>query len=425
MLRIKKTKWIARALALALTGGVAVVTTACTDEDNAIVQDREDTRESDTALEESVHDRPEETGDSPEIAEKPPESEEQDYNELAARIEEGAVAYLEAIKAGDIETILSMTAPEDVIYDKLSGIQDFETGKEFIRTLFGDLTYEWQEDRSTERYVGEAMNGELGVEPFFLDLYIGMPHTIFFNSCLTVPGVMFQDGEKIPDGYKVTSDEDALRIVRSIAEMLPLEDTTIKVELQDDGVFYFEMVGPFMCMDGTAFHSGENFLPDYLSDKIYDGVVVGKSDGLFRGYQEEWTEILSLLQQKDFEGLIALANGNPDKYIKKVLSTWTPYRTPEELTEAQRAFFDSYVEQIEVYVSEMTFGNLRDVDVIFVTPAIGLYDDEDMEWYTEKGIKDCTLVSELGGDRERNLISVMSDLLSPIEDAIEYAEKNY
>lgn len=37
VLRIKKTKWIARALALALTGGVAIVTTACTDEDNAIV----------------------------------------------------------------------------------------------------------------------------------------------------------------------------------------------------------------------------------------------------------------------------------------------------------------------------------------------------------------------------------------------------
>lgn len=423
MLRIKKTKWIARALALALTGGVAVVTTACTDGDNAIVQDREDTRESDTALEEAVHDRTEETGDSPENTEKSPESEGQDYNGLAARIEEGAVAYLEAIKSGDIETILSMTDPEDVIYDKLSGIQDFETGREFIRTLFGGLTYEWQEDRRTERCVEEALNGDR--KPFFLDLYIGMPHTIFFNSCLTVPGVMFQDGEKIPDGYKVTSDEDALRIVRSIAEMLPLEDTTIKVELQDDGVFYFEMVGPFMCMDGTDFHSGENFLTDYLSDKIYDGVVVGKSDGLFRGYQEEWTEILSLLEQKDFEGLIALANGNPDKYIKKVLSTMTPYRTPEELTEAQRAFFDSYVEQIEVYVSEKNFGNLRDVDVIFVTPAIGLYDDEDMEWYTEKGIKDCTLVSDFGGDRDRNLISVMSDLLSPIEDAIEYAEKNY
>lgn len=166
-------------------------------------------------------------------------------------------------------------------------------------------------------------------------------------------------------------------------------------------------------------------MTDYLSDEIYDGVVVGKSDGLFKDYQEEWTEILSLLEQKDFEGLIALANGNPDKYIKKTLSTRTPYRTPEELAEAQRAFFDSYVEQIEVYISEMTFGNLRDVDVIFVTPAIGLYNDQDMEWYTKKGIKDCTLVSELGGDRERNLISVMSDLLSPIEDAIEYTEKNY
>jgi len=132
-----------------------------------------------------------------------------------------------------------------------------------------------------------------------------------------------------------------------------------------------------------------------------------------------------LLKQKDFEGLIALANGNPDLYINQAFAKRTSYRTPEELTEAQRAFFDNYVEQIKVYVQEMTFveSQSHDFGVIIVTPAIQLHDDEEMEWCTENGIKQHTLsILCVGGDSKDDLISVMNDLLSPIEKGIEYAE---
>lgn len=431
MLKFRKTKWMAGLLALALTGGLAVTTTACGNEGRESVRDEEDRKESDKKPEvsdekpETGADKPEEAGGRQESAENPSENDEQDYSALAARIDEGAVAYLEAMKTGDIETILSMTDPESFLYKKLSGIKDYEVGREFIRTLYSGLVYEWQGESDTEDYVERVMGGEQVWNGFSLNLYLGVPDTVGFRLYLTVPGVVFQDGELIPDGYEVTSDEEAMEIVRSVAKLLPVESTPFTVELQEDGGFYFEMVGPFSCMNDSDFESGENFLTKFLSEQISDGVIVGKSDGLFKGYQEEWAQMYSLLKQKDFDGLIAMANGEPDKYIKKTFSEQKPYRTPEELTEEQRAFYDSYVEQIQIYVSEVTYAKMQQCHftVSIVAPALDPYDREEMAWYTENGIKECTIEYDLGSDREENLIEVMKALLSPIEDAIEYAEK--
>lgn len=392
MLKLRKTKWIAGFLALALAGGVMVTATAC-----------------------GTGDR--EAGDSQESAGKPLESGEQDYSGLAARIDEGVVAYLEAMKAGDIETMLSMTDPDSKIYRKLSGIKEYETGKEFIRTLYGGIVYGWPEDSDTEYKIARAI--EQDQDYFYLDMYVGIPDTIYFTQCLTVPGVVFQDGELIPEGYEVKSNEEAMQIVRSVAEMLPLVDTTITVELQEDGGFYFDVLGPFHCMDDSDFESGENFLPEFLSEKIFDEVIVGESDILYKENPEEWTQILSLLKQKDFDGLFALASGEPDKYIKRQNS----FKTPEGLTETQRAFYDSYIEQIEVYISAMRYSESKrySMSVMIVAPATSL-NDQEMEWYNENGIKEYTIDFRFG---EEDLDDAMSSLLLPLKHGIEYAEKKY
>lgn len=396
MLKLRKTKWIAGFLVLALAGGVMVTATAC-----------------------GTGDR--EAGDSQESAGKPLESGEQDYSGLAARIDEGVVAYLEAMKAGDIETILSMTDPDSRIYRKLSGIKEYETGKEFIRTLYGGIVYGWPEDSDTEYKIAYTI--EQGWDYFYLDMYVGVPDTIYFTQCLTVPGVVFQDGELIPEGYEVKTNEEALQIVRSVAELLPLVDTTITVELQENGGFYFDVSGPFHCMDDSDFESGENFLPEFLSEKIFDEVIVGEADIQYKENQEEWTLILSLLKQKDFDGLLALANGEPDKYIRQSFSSQTSYKTPEELTEAQRAFYDSYIEQIEVYVSATSYSESKgySMSVMIVAPATSL-NDQEMEWYNENGIKEYTIDFWFG---EEDLDSAMSSLLRPLKHGIEYAEKKY
>lgn len=125
------------------------------------------------------------------------------------------------------------------------------------------------------------------------------------------------------------------------------------------------------------------------------------------------------------DGLLALVNGNPDTYIKKVFSTKTSYKTPEELTETQRAFYDSYVEKMEVYASEMTFtgSNDRLISVMIIAPAISL-NHQKMEWYTENGIMEYETEYRFGKDRADGLVDAMSGILSLLEDGTEYAEKN-
>ena len=76
MLKIRKTKWIARFLALTLAAGAAAVTTACGGEDKAVVQDEaekkggESSGEPEGRPEDPVKDKPDEVGDHPEGAEK-------------------------------------------------------------------------------------------------------------------------------------------------------------------------------------------------------------------------------------------------------------------------------------------------------------------------------------------------------------------
>ncbi|MCM1057745.1 MAG: hypothetical protein NC517_09075 [Firmicutes bacterium] len=444
MIKLGRRKWIAGVLALALAGGLAVTTTACGGADRETERNEGVRKESDKEPEaawnggesdenlsedagngrEDADDPLENGGDGQQNAVDPSENAAQDYGELAARIEEGAVTYLEALKAGDIKTVLSMTDPESVTYKKLSGIQDYETGKEFVSALFGRAVYKWKEERNTERYVEEIMGGEQAGRDFYLSIYVGMPSTTYLSMFLVLPGVVFQDGELIPEGYKVSSDEEALEMVRSAAALIPLEDTALSVELQEDGEFWFDMVGPFLCLDDTDFGSGENFLPEYLTEQIFDGKIVGKSDGVFEEDNEDYMEILALLRQKDFDGLLALANGNPDKYIKKVFSEQTPYRTPEELTEAQRAFYDSYVEQIEVYIEMTAYPESKGISaaVLIAAPARGWRDREREEWYAENGIKECTVAFRFG---DKGLIDAMSTLLRPLKHGIEYAEQYY
>lgn len=417
MIKNRKTKWIVRILALALAGGLAVATTACGGADREDVRDEEVREGSDRG--------PETAGNGQQSEVSPSEDTVQDHSELAARIEESAVTYLEALKAGDIQTVLSMTDPESVTYRKLSGIQDYETGKEFVRTLFCRTVYEWEEERNTERYTERIMGGELESRDFPLSMYVGIPHTTFLGKFLVMPGIVFQDGELIPEGYEVSSDEEALEMVRSVAAVLPLEDKSIMVELQEDGEFWFEMTGPFLFLDDPDFESVEDFLPKYLTEQIFDGRIVGTSDGVFEEDNEDRMEILALLRQKDFDGLLALANGNPDKYIRETFSKQTPYRTPEELTEAQKAFYDSYVEQIEVYISMTTYPESKSVSistvVVIAAPARG-WSDQEREWCAENGIKECTIKTRFGSD---GLIDVMDTLLRPLKQGIEYAEQFY
>lgn len=435
MLKTLKAKCIAGLLALAVVGGgitAAVVVSSSNDkevvqeDDRNKTQDDKNVKEPDKQPDDKQPDdkqpddkqpdseKDKEDGDVSGPTVTPAVSAEKDYKSMAEQIDAAAISYLEAMKAGDIETILSLTDPEDWLYEKLSGIKEYETGKEFIRTVSSNLRYEAVEEGSTEYRLKDEL--ERGKNEFFLKQYLALPHTVLFREMLTVPGVVFEEGEHIPEGYKVESAEEAMRIVRTVMEKIPLNSSNISVSLQEDGTFYFSITGAFSMIDSTKFGSDETFLEDFLSEFIYGGTTVGASDRVFKGQQEEWEQLLSLLKSGDFTGLYELASGEPEIYGRA-------HKSPEGLTEEQRAFLDSYIEQIEVYISDITWDKTKSYSttVMVVSPALSL-DKEEMAWLTENGVKEDDIAWRIGGEDKRDLQRAMERFLAFWDDAISHAE---
>lgn len=66
---------------------------------------------------------------------------EPDYAALAVQAENMVKDYVEALKAGDVETILSMTKPDSDLYKELSLIKDYETTEAFLQAMFAGSCY--------------------------------------------------------------------------------------------------------------------------------------------------------------------------------------------------------------------------------------------------------------------------------------------
>lgn len=416
MFKTLKAKCIAGLLSLAVIGGgITAAVLVNSNPDQEVVQDESKTQNDGNPDKQPDDNRDKENGDAgKEPAGTPALSEGKDYKALAEQIDAAIITYLEALKAGDIETVLSMINPEDNVYYKLSGIKDYENAKEFIRTVYENLCYGEIEEGSTEYRLKDMY--ERGEDEFHLGLDVALPANLIFDDLLTVPGVLYQEGEFIPKGYEVKSAEEAMQIIRTVMKRIPLISDIVTVEMQEDGTFYFDITLAYSILDLGFFNRyGENFMEEFLTYEIPDGNVI-TSDVTFAGeYREEWEQVLSLMRQKDFEGLCELANSDTSKYTIR----GTAYKTGEELTEEQRAFLDSYIEQIEVYISDAYMPDLT--SVIVIAPATGIYTMDDIAWSTENGVKEIHRANCLGGGIG-DLRTAIRDLLVCWEQAITYAK---
>ncbi len=421
MLKTLKAKCIAGLISLAVVGGgitAAVVVSSNNDKEVVQENDRNKTQDDKDNIKEPDKQPDDKEDVTPEITKTPSVNEEKDCKTMAEEIDAAAISYLEAMKAGDIETILSLTNPENEVYEDLSRINKYASGKEFIRTVYTKLRYGEIEEGSTEYQLFES-----GLNRFSLKQYVALPDTMMFDEMLLVPGVVFQEGEHIPSEYQVKSEEEAMQIVRTVMEKVPLASYNIEVELQEDGTFYFDIEWGYYMLkylrDVLDADSSEMLLADFLSESIPGGKTVGVLDEEFKGRQEEWEQMLLLLRKGDFNGLYELTRREPETYVDLGAYTGYTYSSPEGLTEEQRAFFDSYIKQIEVYIRM----NISSAKVMLVAPALS-WDEEEMAWLTENQVKEVTFSGRIGGDETEHLSEEMYYFLTPWQDAILYAEYN-
>ena len=232
---------------------------------------------------------------------------EPDYATLAVQAENMVKDYVEALKAGDVEAILSMTKPDSDLYKELSLIKDYKTTAEFLQAMFaGSCYYMEGTSEDTERNIKNAI--EDGDSDFYLHYVdMAMPDKLHFSEF--IPNAMFEDGELIPEDYAPATNEEAMQVVKAVAKELPVTLQNIKLTTPDEngkmyvksGTDYFDFLFDTLYERDLT----EDFVINYVTEEseYLGGRIVNSPDGVYEEDDEIWKQLLPMIEQKDMAGM--------------------------------------------------------------------------------------------------------------------------
>ena len=316
---------------------------------------------------------------------------EPDYAALAVQAENMVKDYVEALKAGDVETILSMTKPDSDLYKELSLIKDYETTEAFLQAMFaGSCYYVEGTPEDMERNVRNAIEG--GDSDFYL-LYVdlAMPNKLHFSEF--VPNAMFDDGEQIPEEYAPANNEEAMQVVKAVAKELPLTLQNMKLTTPDENGKMYVKSGSqyFDFLFDNLYESDltEEFVANYVTKetRFLGGKIVNSSDGVYEEDDETWKQLMPMIEQKDMNGMFEYYITLTGKDLRDSSENTFVYGDVKNLTPEQQAYVDSFVDRIVFYHCDLTWekSKERDSDLMYIVPVLD-YDEEKQAWLLENNI---------------------------------------
>ncbi len=316
---------------------------------------------------------------------------EPDYAALAVQAENMVKDYVEALKAGDVETILSMTKPDSDLYKELSLIKDYETTEAFLQAMFaGSCYYVEGTPEDMERNVRNAIEG--GDSDFYL-LYVdlAMPNKLHFSEF--VPNAMFDDGEQIPEEYAPANNEEAMQVVKAVAKELPLTLQNMKLTTPDENGKMYVKSGSqyFDFLFDNLYESDltEEFVANYVTKetRFLGGKIVNSPDGVYEEDDETWKQLMPMIEQKDMNGMFEYYITLTGKDLRDSSENTFVYGDVKNLTPEQQAYVDSFVDRIVFYHCDLTWekSKERDSDLMYIVPVLD-YDEEKQAWLLENNI---------------------------------------
>ena len=327
---------------------------------------------------------------------EPTEAPEPDYEAMARNIEAKLTIYFDAWKNGDIETIISMTKPEDELYEYLTILKEYENIERLLQMVYADIIFQDYSEALADR-VKYSMDDS----SFFVTNEVAMPYANLIAD--RIPSTLYQPGDIIEEGFRPADDEEALEIISKLVKDLPLEARNIKISMPDaEGNFYVlegERYFDFFANELNTYELDEEYLLSYveaLFDPLGDKIVAAE-DSVYTDYNaEHWPKIIELFLHKDFDGMFeyytVLFDGLDLRTYEFAL-----YDENKELllTDAQLAFLNDFVDNIEVFHRDIArVGNKEQLDTIYyICPAVDSLDEEVQAWYTENDIKEVTYES--------------------------------
>lgn len=316
---------------------------------------------------------------------------EPDYAALAVQAENMVIAYVEALKAGDVEVVLSMTKPDSDLYKELSLIKDYETTAEYLQAMFaGSCCYTEGTLQDTERNVRNAMEG--GKKEFYLTgVQLAMPEKRNFSEF--IPNLMFEDGETIPEDYAPATNEEALQVVKNVAKELPLTLQIVELTTPDENGKMYVKSGSryFDFLFDTLYEWAltEDFVMNYVTkeSEYLGGRIVNSPEGVYEEDDEIWKQLLPMIEQKDMNGMFEYYITLTGKDLRDTVENSFVYGDVKNLTPEQQAYVDSYIDRIVFYHCDLTWQKSmeKDSDLMYIVPVLD-YDEKLQTWLLENNI---------------------------------------
>lgn len=343
------------------------------------------------------HQEPAIVQEEPENKVSEPEEEREiitDPEVLATMIEEGTIAYLEALREGDFETMLLYTDPSTEYYQKLAALKGNEEAAELFRMVYKDVCY--SDTKGLLRTL--LLNSlERESEELFVSMDVGLPNMVYFGYML--PVCLHNPGDSI-EIYRPETGEEALELIGRVLEELPLVETAITVSRPNKyGDFYVKpnrvTIGFF---DGemSVEECSKDFAQEYVRAmyELVGNSVYKSSAGTYVLNHEENTRFTELIEQKDFEGIFTLYTEVTGKDLREDESLLQIYGNCKELTPEQQNFVDDYIAKIEVSHCSITdkTDNKRTSCLMLKGPSLEM-DEKSYAWKTEHNIMEDTFFS--------------------------------
>lgn len=265
-----------------------------------------------------------------------------DYNDIAEKTFKQIENFFEALKVGDMKTILAMSNENQETYETLVKMNEYDYTPKFFQLLFGNMKYYINEENISDLARDLEKAYENNDELIHLNIAYSKPVSYMTNNAYLMS---FEEGTTIPKKYLNNNDE-AFECIEKMMSFMPMclgSDFWITTPDKDGNIkicidYVLEDLG---LQDLRALDS--NYPMYYVQNKIlasYD-VTIGDNQKPFKDDNKEFEMFGKYLELKDFNSYADyLYEFTGTDYKTQYEETYGKY---EDLNENQKLFVDDFI----------------------------------------------------------------------------------
>lgn len=354
------------------------------------------------------------------------ETEETDYTDEAEYVLGQVDTFFEALTAGDIDTLIDMCDEEQEYYEYLVKMGDFDCTPAFLRALYGNTKYCFENGAKEELIDDLESAYENGEEYISVEVTYSSQYLFLLSKFYTKA---FEDGTFLEDNRSYKNNDEAIAELEKVAALIPYGSSQeFYVKLAEDGKVLIAMDPVIDSMEIDEIGRIDEKFPIRYAEEVFElssDVIVGDIGKGFYEDNDFYVEFDRLLAAKDFAGLGEHISNTIGEDIHAEYAE--KYGSYEELTDEQKAFVDDFIEnEFKYELIGYTNATERDrtyqyrkASFLLVHPKFEINNPELTQWYFDNGIKDFSITYD-----SMNGMATYKEFLWRYYYVIQYAKNN-